>query len=731
MSHLMKLNPRGLPESFDVERHGEKPMVEFDFKENIIEISYIFPGFTISHHPQDADDREGHGATIYKHEVGISGTGFFSESGKPLLPSFGRFVQIPPGYNYQLNYKKSGLKVIPDVKLKPAQENVTDQEAGVFEFNKDAYNEDEFYPEKAVECHGPLYMDAYRVICIHVRPMQYNPKKHLLHCYSNINVRITLLPEEISDGRGVDKEKIDKWVFLDRSKNLEGFGNFIFNPGRKFFERKTKLPSIDYIDAKREKTEFLIIYGKDFEKPAQELKEWKMKRGLETEIVSNQKIFEPEEDKVAKIKKIKQYIREKRRTPYSHLRYVLLFGDVGEIPNEQIRNSTTDHYYYTHRDAEEEECLLPWVSGGRIPARTESEGMSVVDQIIRYEKDPPGEKEYYQRMTMAAYFEDYGQDGEQDGRADKAFLKTMESIREHLISQDYNVNRVYVKNYKNPSRYSDGSPIPEEVKKAMIYKAHGKDATQKLIRYINKGQLIVGHRGHGQKWGWDNPPFKNDDLKKISSQMPSILFSINCLTGSFDWTKDCFAERILALDGGAPSLIASTEFSGTWRNDSMIKALYDAIWPGVLHTFPVTTMKYPIKYCRMGDILNYAKAYILVAHGFNINTQKHFEIYHVIGDPTLHIWGDEPIALVLRTYLVKDVLLINMNTCPRDAVLSVWYEGTRLIRLRPSVTRLAIPLMRFKEIREDALNPARDNTCSLSVCLAAPGHRIAISPVRF
>jgi len=265
----------------------------------------------------------------------------------------------------------------------------------------------------------------------------------------------------------------------------------------------------------------------------------------------------------------------------------------------------------------------------------------------------------------------------------------------------------------------------------MIPKSQGEKATQKLIRYISKGQLIVGHRGHGEKWGWDNPPLKNDDLEKITSQIPSIFFSINCLTGSFDWNKDCFAEHILALNGGAPSLIASTEFSGTWRNDSMIKALYDAIWPGILHTFPATTIKYPIKYCRMGDVLNYAKAYLLVAHGFNQNTRQHFEIYHVIGDPTLQIWGDKPVALELRTFLAKDVLLINMNTCPRDSVLSVWYDGVRLIRLRPSVTRVAIPLMRFKELPEDALKPARDKTYSLSVCLAAPGHRIAESKVRF
>jgi hypothetical protein len=134
----MKLKPRGLPKNFDLESHGDKPLVAFDFKKNIIKISYIFPAYRLSDPPQAAVDHEGPGASVYKHEVGISGTGFFSESGKPLLPSFGRFVQIPPGCNYTYKCKKSGLVIVDDVQLKPAQENVTDQEAWVLEFDKDA-----------------------------------------------------------------------------------------------------------------------------------------------------------------------------------------------------------------------------------------------------------------------------------------------------------------------------------------------------------------------------------------------------------------------------------------------------------------------------------------------------------------------------------------------------------------------------------------------------------------
>ena len=163
----------------------------------------------------------------------------------------------------------------------------------------------------------------------------------------------------------------------------------------------------------------------------------------------------------------------------------------------------------------------------------------------------------------------------------------------------------------------------------------------------------------------------------------------------------------------------------------MIKALFDAIWPGVIPTYPVTTLRFPVKYYRMGDILNYAKAYLLIAHGINANTQKHFEIYHVVGDPTLHIWGSEPAPLRLRTRIAKDILVVNMNTCPRDAVLSVWYGEDCLLKMEPTGTRLAIPLMLFDRLPDDARNPKRAQAYKLSVYFWAPGHRLGESHLWF
>jgi len=739
MADLKSLNATGLPEAFDLVQHGEKPIITLSFESRTIRLSYIFPGFSLADHSDKANVGDRQGKIAFQHEVGIAGTGFLSESGKPLLPSFGRLLQIPPGQDYKVNTKTTGLQKFDNVKIKPAQENAQDQNAWTLEFDESIYNEDKFYPDTIVDVSKPFYMDGYRVVCIHVRPMQYNPVRESLHCFSNIEVVIEFTVKSTKDDKEVALE-----AYLDRSWNLEGFGNLLFNPERKYFEKNALFSTPIVMPAGRPRIpEFLIICGEAFEGPARKLQAWKKKRGLETAVVPISEIIAPgcaSLSRETQVEKIKNYIREQRKVPLSPLRYVLLFGDISTIPTEERQRpgtakapqfDTTDYYYFTHRDAEGEECLLPWIAGGRIAALTEEEGLSVVDQIIHYEKNPPDDPEYYSRMTVAAYFEDRDRQGRQDRRANKAYLKTMETIRDHMASHGFEVNRVYVSNSRTPEQYCDGTPVPPEIKEELIYKADGPIATKKLIGLINEGQLIIGHRGHGDHLGWQNPPLTTEDLDRVDSSRPSVFFSINCRTGSFDGGRKCFAEKILALNGGAPSLIASTELSGAWRNDSMIKALFDAIWPGVIPTYPITTMRFPIKYYRIGDIMNYAKAYLLVSHGVNANTQKHFEIYHVVGDPTLHIWGSEPMTLRLRTRIKKDILVVTMNTCPKDGVLSLWYKDECCLQMEPSGTRLAIPMMLFDKLPDDAQDPARDRAYQLSIYFSAPGHRLAESHLWF
>jgi hypothetical protein len=213
--------------------------------------------------------------------------------------------------------------------------------------------------------------------------------------------------------------------------------------------------------------------------------------------------------------------------------------------------------------------------------------------------------------------------------------------------------------------------------------------------------------------------------------MPSVFYSVNCQTGRFDLNSptECFAEAILAKNGAAPSLIAATRNSGTWRNDSLMKAMFDAMYPGILPTFPGSTASYAVKDNRLGDIFNYGMSYLPVAHsGDTWGIKSHTEIYHVIGDPTLQIWGRVPLIMRLRAIVRRFALMVNFSSCPKGGYLSIW-AGKKLLKgLHPQSTQVAVPLKEL--ILSKAWKATPFFRRYLTVCYAKPGYRFAATRVR-
>lgn len=712
MKEYKSLSPAGLPDSFDAEVHGEEPIVKVEESKGRIVVSYAFPGFHISD-----DSRDVEGERIAFKQINIAKTGFQAESGKPLLPSFGRYIQIPFNCDYKFTAEKGKPVQLDDVLILPAQEKLRDnvEEEEVFEYDKKFYSRDEFYPSDVVEVTGPFEIDGYNALLVHVRPFQYNLAKRKLIGFGNIAVTINILPKE---------GELDEYPLSDPELDREAYGNLFLNPRRRVEERLEIEPGGITIRPRARGPEFLIIYHDTFREAAERLAKWKNMRGLRTEAVSIGTVGNT-------VSKIKNYIRKRRDLKFffSRLRYVLLFGDVDMITSETIRDSPwgpniTDYYYSTKTDPiGPKDCVLPWLSIGRIPVRTGEEGMDVVNQIVSYEKNPPCDPEYYQRMAFAAYFQD---NPPQDGRADRAYIKTIEGIREHMITLGFDVERIYVSNNPNPQEYRDGTPLPVEVKNSIV---DGDTATDMLISTTAEGQLITGHRDHGGPNGWSHPAFNKSHLEAITSEYPTMFYSINCLTGMFDLgaPTESFAEMILRMKGGSPSLIAATRVSGTWRNDSLIKALFDAMWAGVLPTFPGTTASYSVKYNRLGDILNYAKSYLLVKHSGGLEGIKdHLEIYHVIGDPTIELWKAKPITIGIqvRTTFRGRYLFIKLSACPKGSVITVWYMDKMLKRIESCSTQVIISL---KDIAILRLPPRRR---LISVCFWAPGYRFRQINVR-
>jgi hypothetical protein len=714
MRKFASLSPENLSKEFDAEIQGEEPIVKLEETSGKITISYIFPGFYLVEDSRDVENKK-----LGFKQISIAAIGTMGQSGRPQLPSFGRYVQIPQNSSYKVAVKTGKQVVFDDVIVAPSQQMQTDSPDAkeAFEYDREFYAKDTLYPEEIVVVSGPFNLDQYNALLVHVTPFQYNPATRKLIGYGNVEVTLSIKTSK----RGKKGEEMQPAPTVS---DKAASGNLLLNPGSRI-EARLNLPvrasaSSTAKEAAmrpeiRRGPELLIIYVKAFEAAAKKLARWKTRRGLLTTLVPIDSIGN-------NVSKIKSYIRNEK-TKNSDLNYILLFGDIDTIASETIpahvfleykTDNITDYYYSTKTDPTGSTSLIfPWLSMGRIPVGKDKDAMNIVDQIITYETMPSSDPKYYKKMVFAAFFQGHNQKDE------RGFLRTMEDIRTSLVPLGYGIKRIYVTDNKDDMKfYDDGTTIPADVKAAMVNPAA---ATKMLIDAVNEGQLFVGHRDHGAPEGWSHPPFTVNDLDKVTGKTTSLFYSINCLTGQFDINPtESFAEKNLRMEGTAPSLIAASRVSSSTLNNDLEKALFDATFGGVIPTFPSGTASYPITFNRLGDVLNYSKSYLPIsASGSPEYIKDHFEIYHVIGDPTIELWTTAPrsvsVKAALKIVLKRKVLDIQLSECPKGCTLTIWADEQMVRRLEPSSTHVAISM-------DDLHLPAGTTPAkAMYVCFHAPG----------
>lgn len=415
--------------------------------------------------------------------------------------------------------------------------------------------------------------------------------------------------------------------------------------------------------------DYLILSTPEFEEAVRRLADWKrtLGFGVHTRLRGD---WTPE--------RIKSAVKEVYRSAPS-LYYLLIVGDHDDVPAEDMARTIVNNkgyafdyryvtdYYYGCVDGEGD--VLADLYRGRLPVSTAMEAVTVVDKIIRYERNPVRDAAFYDMGLHCAYFEDCfpdGTDGPGDGIEDKRFTLTSEEVRNYMLSKGKTVNRVYfaydynyseTDNYPPPTfwnkgEFAWGDSIPVELQRP--YFAWDGDSAD-IVRYIDEGAFYVLYRGHGTDSTWLQPHFTGDNILSLANgdRLP-VVFSINCETGSFQ-EDDCFAEVFLRKKGGgAVAVYAATEKSWPGYNDAMVIGMFDAIWPdpGVdskLYNFlGMTTSPSRLRETtRLGEILDQGlrrmeETWGQSWKGNSISTQFTREIFHCFGDPGMRIYTDTP-----------------------------------------------------------------------------------------
>jgi hypothetical protein len=562
--------------------------------------------------------------------------------------------------------------ILENFYLLPAQESETLPESDTippFTKNDSVYNLNEFYPNTNVQISSPSIIRGHKIISVIVYPVQHNP----------VTKEIKVL------------QSIDFSVY--------GAGSIEFDRDNIVFDNFLQSNVLNYIpnSITDNIVDLLILTPDIFEDDLILFEEWKEILGFRTKVVTQseletsppfgyQWVADPEPDEV--YEGIDAFIKYAYDNWGSEApEFILLVGETDLLPTHYQYNYygfplEPSDIYYTTLDLDNIPPGVNWIFDfpdiflGRISIDTYTDLETIINKTINYEKNPQLINEnFYNDILLTADFEiemDLSYPPHSHHIERKYYTYTTETIAEYLDDL-YTLNKVYTTGSPDPEEYRIGAPVDPNI---IFYGEDNgypeEEATPAIIDAINSGCFLITHRDHGFSanttiWdpsvlheGWLHPYFDNNNIPELlNGELFPVMLSINCQTGWFDGSTDagqvndhdCFGELLLNYpNGGVVGYIGSARNSISGYNDELLKGFIDAIWSDFdpFYGSEVSTPSY-----NLGSILNHGKFFMfnkyILTNGINYiwdtvyyKNRRTFELFHVLGDPTLEIWTGVP-----------------------------------------------------------------------------------------
>jgi hypothetical protein len=422
--------------------------------------------------------------------------------------------------------------------------------------------------------------------------------------------------------------------------------------------------------------ELLILTAPNLHAAADTLADWKTAKGITTRVVDV-----TDTDKFH----IQQRIRDEVEHCAVAPSYVLLLGDAELIPTFYVQRQGYDpgvviasDYPYAALGYFEND-LLPDLAVARIPVDTLDEALAVVDKIVSYESSPPFSfGGFYNDAAIASEFQCCAT-GVADGTEGNPFIRPAEAIRDELVSDGKNVDRIYAEDKTandaytgdtTPANYFDQTPLPTELKPPFAWNGTASD----VVAAVNDGRFLLVHIDHGWSGGWGLPAFTTSKIPSLTNgPLLPLVLSINCSSGYFDNETDgtgnsgvYFAESMIRkADGGAVGVIAGTRMTNTGWNAYLAQGFVDALFPDMLPTYGSIDAEH-----RLGDILNHGKLAAIAAYGTAGNGQNHLVLYNAFGDPTQETWTASPFHLPHDYFATHNPFEVEVNYAVDGATIT-------------------------------------------------------------
>lgn len=570
---------------------------------------------------------------IKDNEIIFEGIQLQSEAGTPNLPNNSCFILIPNNSRPTVEIISSKEKIIENVEIRPAEKITADNDKNIISNNyAEVYNEDAFYPHKICQISDNYNIRAFNFILLNVAPFQYNPVRKSLKITYDIELKISYNDNAnyLYDNRLRSKE----WdnLLKDIVLNPETISDFNYDYYLK-----------EIIENDKEGCEYLIITpdNQDIKKWADSLAIFRNEQGILTKVIN---INEIEENKPLVIKDYFHNIYQNWDLVPSS---ILLFGDYSMDNTKGISSFfLNDHpetnlkYLTDNKLVDFNNDNLPEINIARLPVANEEEAELMTRKIFRYEREPSDNQDYYSKPITAMGFQEsrwFQLCSEviagffaQKGRTPERINAIYEGIPDSVWSTAANTEKII--DYFGPEGLDY---IPSDLKHLHDWNSD----SYKLTEAINNGSFMVQHRDHGRYQNWGEPFLSNVEINTLENEDLCFIMSANCQTGHFNYGwgsgNDCFAERFLRVKNGAIAVVAASETSYSFVNDTYVWGYYDYLWNEFMPSFGDnnTIFKYP----SFANV--YGKYFLKQSSWPYLNDYKDitYKLFHYFGDAYLQL----------------------------------------------------------------------------------------------
>ena len=504
------------------------------------------------------------------------------QKGSPDLPVFHASLQIPDLEGMQIEVVEAAFEEFSPVYIAPSKGNLKRNQnpASIARIEGDAYALTEWYPATPASLKTPYIFRNTRAQVVEVSPFQYFPQTQTLRVYSTLVIRV-----DANSSVPVLNPLTTHTAVSQEEKNI-ALRNFINANSARY-------------EALAEGSRMLIIAHDPFIAALDEFRLWKLRCGIETEVVPA--------SQVPTIANISDLIRE--RYEGSGLQYVLLVGDIAQIPSPTRSGGKSDpsYGYLVGNDA------YPEVMVGRISAETLPQVETQLQRFLQYEQATSGN--HFSAAVGIASQEGPGDDDELDYEHSRLML-------EDLLDFTYVTGHEL---YEGDQGGADAPTWPEPAD---------------LKSVLEQGTGLVLYTGHGSSSSFGTSGFSNGDIAQLQNPgMLPVIWSVACVNGEFD-NGTCFAEAWMrATQNGQPTGAASVLMSSINQSWNPPMAAQDEMVDILCGLIPEATSR------RFGAIsLN---GCMKMNDDYGAAGDEMTDTWHLFGDPTLLLRTTTPMAMTV------------------------------------------------------------------------------------